>query len=291
MTDFAAAGIHAMPAHRYHDDPAERPSLSASIAHLLVNETPWHAWNAHPKLNPHFEREEKQAFDLGNVAHALILEGSTERVCVIEADSWRTKDAQTRRDEARLEGLVPLLAKDWARVEQMVVSVRAQLDLRPEDPPLFTDGAPEATLVWEEQGVTCRARLDWLRHDLTAIDDLKTTGGSANPITWSKRTLWNIGADIQVAFYLRGIKVLQGVEPAFRYVLAENTPPFAISVVELDSSARAIGDAKVARAIEKWAECLETDVWPGWSQNTYMAEMPAYEELRWMEQEGEAING
>src|SRR5690242_20841585 len=110
-------GVHTLPAEQYHaDDIADRPSLSASIAHLLVNQTPWHAWAAHPKLNPHYERVERDIFDLGNVAHQLILEGDAERVAVIDCSDWRTKDAREQRDEARAEGKVPLLRKDWERV-------------------------------------------------------------------------------------------------------------------------------------------------------------------------------
>lgn len=288
--DASQPGIHAIPAERYHEDPSDQPSLSASIAHLMVNVTPWHAWWAHPKLNPHFEREEKQAFDIGTVAHELILEGTDERVHVVEASDWRKRDAQDERDQARADGLIPLLEKDWLRVERMVETVRAQLELRADLPPLLSDGVAEQTLVWEEGDVTCRARLDWLRTDCTAIDDLKTTGRSANPIPWCRNTLYSIGADVQAAFYLRGVKALTGQVPTFRWILAESTPPYAVSVVSPDASAREIGDVKVDRAIEKWRECLKTDVWPGWSQSVYMAETPAYEELRWMEQDGEAMS-
>jgi hypothetical protein len=37
-------GIHEVDAETYHSDPVEVPSLSASIAKLLVNSTPLHAW-------------------------------------------------------------------------------------------------------------------------------------------------------------------------------------------------------------------------------------------------------
>ena len=52
-------GIYGMSEDCYHADPADAPSLSASIAKILIAETPLHAWTAHPKLNPNFVREEK----------------------------------------------------------------------------------------------------------------------------------------------------------------------------------------------------------------------------------------
>jgi len=282
-------GIHTMSAERYHADPCEQPSLSASIAHLLVNQTPLHAWSAHPRLNPGFAREEKAQFDLGTVAHSLILEGNDDKVRVLDFPDWRKKDAQEERDAARRKGMIPLLEKDWIRVQAMVAGVRLQLEARDDDPPLFSNGQAEQTLVWEERGVWCRARLDWLHDDFSAIDDLKTTGGSANPPEWSKKTLWSIGADVQVAFYLRGIQRLTGRRPFFRYAVIEAQQPHALSVVSLDESALALGRSKVDHAIKTWRECLKTNHWPGYPQPVYFAESTSWEEARWMERHGEAL--
>jgi PDDEXK-like domain of unknown function (DUF3799) len=277
-----------MTAEVYHDDPCPQPSLSASIAHELVNLTPLHAWTAHPKLNPGFTREEKSHYDIGSMVHSLVLEGNADRVHVVNADDWRKKVAQEERDDARERGLIPLLEKDWTRVVDIATTIRAHLAARDDEPPLFTDGKPEQTLVWEERGVCCRARLDWLRDDFQTIDDLKTTARSANPLQWSRNTLWSIGADIQVAFYLRGLKRLTGVDAQFRYVLAETVPPYAVASVALAASALELGQAKVDRAIDRWRECLKTGRWPGYPGSTYYAETPAYEEMRWMEQDAEA---
>jgi hypothetical protein len=287
-------GIHSLPAESYHDDPCDRPSLSASIAHLLVNQTPLHAWAAHPVLNPDVVREEKAHFDIGTVVHALVLEGGTDRVLVIDADSWRTRDAQEQRDDARAADLIPLLRKDWDRVEAMVDAVWAQLNRRRElgvdDPPLLTDGKPEQTLVWEESGVTCRARPDWLRDAFTVIEDFKTTGKPANPLAWS-RSVWANGYDIQAVMYLRGLARLEGVTAQFRWIVAETQPPFALSVLAPAMSTLEIGQAKVERAIDKWRECVATNTWPGYPTPVYYVEVPAYEEARWLEQDAEAMTG
>lgn len=282
-------GIHTLAAEDYHADPLTAPSLSASMAHLLVNHSPHHAWHAHPRLNPNFVREEKGIFDLGQTTHSLILEGDSSRLQVIDAPDWRTKIAQTARDEARAAGRIPLLTKDFVRVEAMMLAVGRQLAVRNDAPPLFTAGKAEQTLVWEERGIQCRARLDWLHDDLSAIDDLKTVGRSANPMEWSRSPLWANGADIQVAFYLRGLKHLTGKDALFRFVLVESSPPHAVSVVSLDTSALDLGRAKVDRAIDLWGHCLKTGNWPGYSSEIYYAEPPPWEELRWMEQDAEVV--
>ena len=44
------AGIHDIPPREYHADPCPAPSLSRSIAKLLVERSPAHAYAAHPRL-------------------------------------------------------------------------------------------------------------------------------------------------------------------------------------------------------------------------------------------------
>lgn len=269
---------------QYHADlVADRPTLSASIATILCSSSPAHARAAHPRLNPQLVREEKATYDVGTAAHALLLEGS-DAVAIVDADDWRTKDAKEARDDARLNGRVPLLAKTWAEVQQMVAAVRAQLDAIADPPPLFTDGKVEQTLVWDDHGVACRARLDWLRDDHQAIDDLKTTSRSANPETWT-RTLFGIGADVQAAFYLRGLKAVTGADAVFRWVVAETYPPYALSVVSLGPDVLALAEQKVEYALETWRECLSSGVWPAYPARVCFAELPAWEEARWLARE------
>ena len=70
------SGIHqGIPSATYHADCADTPSLSSSIAKLLLERPPYWAWAAHPKLNPEWKpAEPKAAFDIGSAAHALLLE-------------------------------------------------------------------------------------------------------------------------------------------------------------------------------------------------------------------------
>lgn len=278
-------GIYTIPADEYHADPAEEPSLSRSVASILCHSSPAHARAAHPKLNPDMERVDKVSFDIGTTAHALLLQGEDVAV-VVDAPDWRTKDAREQRDAARALGHVPLLAKDWQRVHEIVAAAREQLAQVDADPPLFQDGKPEQSIIWQEQGVTCRARLDWLHNDYAAIDDLKTDARSANPDTWTRRMFDNDkGYDMQARFYQRGVKALTGIEPEFRFVIVETTPPYAISVVSLAPSAQEIADAKIDYALKCWRRCLDTGRWPAYDTRIAYAELPGYEEARWLEKE------
>lgn len=277
--DWLREGIHDdIEAEDYHSAGlTKEPALSASIAKLLISHSPLHAWTAHPMLNPNFERAEEAKFDVGTAAHELLLRGN-DIVHIVEADSWRTNAAKDARDEARKDGLVPLLEKDWKRVEAMAAAVRTQLEHLDANPPLLADGKPEQTIVWKQDGITLRGRLDWLRDDLTAIDDVKTTSASANPHDWSRRTFWTIGADLQAVMYVAGIKALTGRTPRFRFLVCEDHPPYAISVVDLAPSVTALADRKLEYAIKAWRRCLKADEWPAYTPRVASVDIDSWQE-------------
>ena len=104
-------GLYQMPLTDYIADPAPEPSLSSSLAHTLITQTPIHAFMRHPRLNPGAPREESNKMDIGTIAHGLLLEGDESRIVLIEAEDWRTKEAKEQRDQAYADGKVPLLAK------------------------------------------------------------------------------------------------------------------------------------------------------------------------------------
>lgn len=277
-------GIYDITAADYHADPSPAPSLSASIAHVLLSQSPQHAWFAHPKLNPAFEREEDGRFDVGTAAHGYLLEGEAGFVIVHAAD-WRTKLAQEARADARRAGKVPLLADQWAGVRAMATAAGPQLDAHEDPPRPLAGGLPERTLIWQEGDIWCRARLDWLHEDRKMVEDLKTTGGTANPDVWTRGPLFDNGYDLQGAFYLRGLRVLFGIEADFRFVVQETYAPYALSVIGLGPDVLAIAEKKRRHAVEVWGYCLQTGQWPGYSTRTCYAELPPWEEARWLERE------
>src|SRR6266545_1839137 len=137
-------GFLTISANEYHLDQIgnDQPSLSAGIASILINASPKHAWTAHPKLNPDYQPREDKKFDIGTVAHALLLQGAN--ACeVVYADDWRTKDAKEARDAIRASGRIPLLGDQWEGVKEMVDAGRSQLDEFDIDPQPFTAGNPE----------------------------------------------------------------------------------------------------------------------------------------------------
>jgi hypothetical protein len=277
-----------LSADAYHADATDGPpTLSASIARILCAKTPLHAWAAHPRLNPEWEPRTEDKFDIGVAMHSLLLQG-VDLVHVCHYDDWRTKDAREARDTARQHGRIPLLAKQWGEVERMLDAVRGQLAHLKIQPAPFANGTPETTIVWDEDGVRCRARLDWIHDGALTVDDLKTTSASAEPAAW-QRMLYGMGADIQAAFYVRGVQAVYGVTFCdFRWIVAETYPPYALSVIDLAPSALALANEKVEHALAVWKRCLETDSWPGYPARVASVDAPGWEEARWMERQAMA---
>lgn len=280
------AGIFDTPAGEYYADAiGDAPTLNPTVAKILIRDSPLHAFTAHPKLNKDYRPSVDRKFDVGSAAHELFLLGNDEKVKPINAADWRTKAAQNDRDEARAHGQIPLLEHEWQRVKAMLDALREQVPHLDADPAMFVDGKPEQTLVWEDQGVWCRARLDWLHDDHSAVDDLKTTKASASPYAWTRTTLWNIGADIQATMTIRGLKAVTGRDVPFRFLAVESTPPYAMCPVALAPAALELANRKIDRALALWRDCLETDFWNGYPQQICYAEPLAWHEAQLLERE------
>ena len=173
-------GIFTIDEEAYHSDNlGEVPTLSNSIAKIIIQQSPQHAWYAHSKLNPHYQPYNSDRFDLGTACHSLLLEQSDSKIVYIDADDFRTNAAKQARDEARAKGLTPILRKYEFQMLEMVSKAHEKIKHSELDG-IFQNGKPEQTLIWQEGDAWCRARLDWLRADNKVILDYKTTD-SAEP--------------------------------------------------------------------------------------------------------------
>ena len=264
-------GIYTIPHDEYHRDPCETPSLSSSVAKVLLRQSPAHAAMQHPKLNNNYVNAESSRFDLGTIAHALLLEDDSSRLITIEADDWRTKAAKEARDAARAEGKIPILVKQAAHLLKMVGTARDFLRSSEVGDMTFK---PEQTLAWQEAGTWCRARPDWLSDDHTIILDFKTCD-DANPEAFI-RQIARMGYDTQAEFYSRGLEAVTGKRPLFVFLAQEIESPYACSLVALSNSYMAIAASKVARAIRTWSYCLKSGDWCAYSNKILYAEPPSW---------------
>lgn len=270
-------GVHtSMSAAAYH----ALPSLSNSLAQILIAQSPQHAWTASPALNPNYTRVEKEEFDIGQATHALLLEGQ-DRMAVIEADDWRKKDARAERDEARAAGKHPVLAKRYQDVLKMRdVAVRAIAECDQLSGLSLSNGQPEVVLTWHDlDSVACRARLDFLSAVLPfgnrIVLDYKSTT-DATPRAFS-RQIARMGYHYQEEFYSRGVQHTLGQRPMFVFMAQETTAPYACSFHACAPSLQAMAKAEVDYAIRLWRDCLRSNRWPAHDQRIHYAEAAAWQ--------------
>ena len=286
-------GVYTLTDAEYDADPCPLPSLRSSTAKVLIGRSPRHAWTKTPRLNPDFEPEEKEAFDIGDEFHSLLLRGLSNAV-VVQEDSWRSDKAKTQRDAARAAGKNPLLAKHYARVEKMVLSVREQLAQHADDSSAFLEGVPEQTIIWREGDVWCRCRPDWtfatLGDHAVFYDAKSTENAEPNEMASGFTGIARLGYHYSAAFYLRGIRAVLGIKnPQFRLVCVEKKPPHAISVIGLSPAWLDEATADVEHAIETWGRCVASGQWPAYGNRTVYPDPPAYmatraQERRYMRQ-------
>lgn len=264
-------GVYDLDAETYHADPVPGGSLSSSGARRLLQVPParWQYEQEHPPAPT-------PAMILGTAVHSLVL-GVGIQPERIDADDWRTKAARAARDEATRHGRLPLLRDDYDRAYAMAEAVLSH----PVAGALFDParGRPEQTLVWRDEatGVMCRAMVDHLPHDdgRPILADLKTTT-DASPREVSK-TVAKWGYHCQAAWYLDGYRALHpGSDPAFLFTFVEKVPPHLVSVVELDRHALAVGAELNRCALEIYAECRATGVWPGHSPEIELVALPEW---------------
>jgi hypothetical protein len=262
--------IDDLPAEIYHRD---KTSLSVSGAKKLIPPScpakfKWELDHGQP-----YKRE----FDVGHAAHRLVL-GVGEELELLDFPDFRTKEARAARDEARDEGKVPVLADDYIKVDGMARAIRAH----PLASALFNPeyGRPEQSIYWKDEptGIRRRGRLDWLPDTdggRLIVPDFKTAV-SSEPGAIAKAVA-SYGYMMQARWYMDGVLALGLAESvSFVFVFVEKTPPYPVTVVELDDEALLIGGVLNRQALSIYKLCTDNDHWPGYSDQVELISLPRW---------------
>jgi hypothetical protein len=271
MNEVLGPGFHRISKAHYLSDPCDRPSLSSSIAHLLISESPAHAWAAHPR-GLAVKDDPTTAMVQGTAVDALLLGADTELVCLPEMmpdakgtlcptnDELRMNSAKAWADEQKAAGRQVIKRAALMQAERAAEAITAKLDRLK----IYLQGEHQVTGIWEDSGVLCRMRLDHLVLSEGLIYDLKVVD-RVHPRAIAQK-MDRFGYDIQHAAYISG---LQAIRPELagrvrmKFIFCESEPPYDVVVCRPNGELRTIGDAKWARALMKWNEGLKTGAWPG----------------------------
>lgn len=274
----------------YFADCCPEPSLTQSVAKVLIEQSAMHGKFEHPRLCPpspdddEFERYDK-AKAIGNAAHKIIL-GRGKDLEIIQSSDFRNKAAKDARDAAYVAGKEPVLEKHLVTATNMVAAALSQLQLH-EASDAFQNGAGEVVMVWQEDGLWFRQMLDWLHDDLRTVDDFKTSAMSVAPHSLGMMMV-KAGWDVQAAMAERGLDVL---DPAgagrrhFRFIAQEQYEPFALTVAQMGESALTMGRKKLDAAVTMWRQCMRSGRWPGYTSRIVIPDYPGFRESQWLDRE------
>jgi hypothetical protein len=253
------AVVEALPERDYH----ATPGLSSTGMKWLLR-SPKH----YQQQITH--RVERAAFDLGHAVHAKVL-GVGMDIIVIPDDvlasngAVSTKEAKAFITDARAHGLVPVKADVLAQVDTIAESVLAN----PKAASLLTlPGNTEISIFKDDPdtGVPLRGRLDRLAYlndgRLMNVDLKSTTDVRRYKLI---RSIEDYGYDIQSETYKHLLRLAFDKEIAPTHLIfVEVDPPHEVRVVQLAHEDWIyVGQQKMRRAIDIYAQCTATGEWPG----------------------------
>lgn len=264
-------GLYNLSDANYFSDPAPKPSLTQSLAKILLERSPRHMWYAHPRLNPQWLDAREVKYDLGTVAHALLF-GPGKPISIIDAPDWRTKKAREDREQAITDGKQPVLVGVYERAKEMADAFTADVDL----PPLA--GGAEICAISKDSDVWLRTKIDWINKDYLLVLDYKTTSQQLRHDQIGAYA-WQRGWHIQAAMHTRILDKLQPLDRGRRqhyFALQETYKPYACYMCQIAESMMEMGRIQIWHAMQIFRTCLRTNEWPGPSKDTLYIEAPSW---------------
>jgi len=219
-------------------------------------------------------RVEKDSFDVGTLAHKLILRSTDNRIRVADAYDWRAKKWQDWKREQHAAGLVPVHRGDLRAASKMAAAVRrhtlaSAILNRPGQTEISVYGDDPVT------GTQLRARYDRMTVD-DLIVDVKTSA------LWGPdgfaRQAFRYGYHTKAAWYA-DLAVLAGLvkrPPRVVFVVVETAAPHFVHVHEFDDEALSIARIRNRAAIDLYAACVDTDTWPAYPEVINLTPPPAW---------------
>lgn len=253
--------MQAMSNAEYHRHPAISKSGLDQIA-----KSPAHYW-----LYKNTPRESSSAMEFGSAFHTLLLEPETftKEFLVVDASTKTTK-IYTGAVEAN-PGKTVILAKDMAVLEGM----KKSFEQNPTVNKVLSNCLVERSIFWKDPitGVECRARPDIIFGDEILID-LKTTSSDAREYS---REAFKYRSHVQAAMYMAGYFADTGIRAKeFLFITVEKSPPYGIITYRASEAFISAGMTVMNKDLATYARCLETDQWPGYTEEIVDLSLPTW---------------
>lgn len=287
------------------------PAVSAGVARAVVDECPYLGWWRSP-FNPAREQEDTKASDVGSLTHQVFLEGSYDGIIEIDPSMYRSKPTKespqgnipdgftndaikARRDEIRELGRIPVLMATMAEIHDCADGIARYVEsLRQYEPAVHAalqegGGQSEVTMIWIDNGVPCKLRVDRISLDYAVSVDLKTTEGGVEPGRWGRMQLINQGYYFSAAWYRRGIEKVTGVQTEYSFLAAMQKAPHLCSLVGVEPAMYDLGARKAQRAIDIWGQCATANNWPAYPARAVYPTLPIWESMQFEDKEQQEV--
>lgn len=256
----------------YH---ADKTAISKSGLDQL-NQSPFIYYSR--SLDPVRPPEPERAGQLeGNLAHCAVLEPDEfSKRYVVGPDVTRSTKVWKEFADSLAAGQVGIKPDQYDTAMRQADSVRKLPDIRE----YLSKGRSEVSARWVDMGtgVRCRCRPDHVSPVGSKTDvllDLKTYS-NAGPEEFGKQ-IARKAYHVQDAFYSDGYTVASGREVVqFIFIAVETEWPFAAAAYRLNAESREEGFNEYNRLLDIYEQCLRTNKWPGYGEQTREIELPPY---------------
>lgn len=230
-------------------------------------------------------KEPTPAMKIGTAWHAAIFEPAKfgdDYIRIPDGLDRRTKEGKQLWSDIEASGKEPLSGDDFDRIVAMTASAAGH----PVTEVLFgLDGRAEVSMfsVDKVTGVRVKIRPDYAVMPCQMFPNGLIVDGKtmedASPAGFAKQA-WNWGFHFQAAFYSDVFQHVLGTKapPAFVWLAQEKDAPFATAYYSASTSFVDFGRRQYRPLLDRYAQCLDADVWPGYSRDVQPLELPVWAE-------------
>jgi hypothetical protein len=127
---------------------------------------------------------------------------------------------------------------------------------------LISSAEKQKILQWEQGGIACKGKPDFVNAELRTLIDLKTTRDASRGAFL--RSCWKYGYFFQAAMYKMGLEAIGVPIDNCAIIAVETADPFGVVVYEISAANLAEGRQQVLKALEIYRTCMESGVWRGY---------------------------
>jgi len=267
MKKITEPGIFELSNGEYHEQEALNKSGLVQLAKSPAHFYEWyHAADEEPT----------RAMVLGTAIHLAILEPDKYDQSIIIAPQVDKRTKAGKEEwasfEKKAKGKI-IINQDEAfaivGMKESVYNNRTAYDL-------LLEGVSEQSIFFKDpvHDFLCKVRPDWYSNEREVVD-LKTCLDAG--YDGFSRAIANFKYHWQALFYLDGMTEVTGKQHnKFIFIAIEKEPPYAVAVYEATKDMLHTAQKQTAPLFDVYAQCLKTDVWPGYKDEIQQIQLPRW---------------